>query len=135
MKSLNCKQMKNVLTPLINFLLLLYVLNILVFRKNFIGFSSITDILIGSLPNLIAVIIVSYSCLLSYKILHKYDKLFILGITCLLILEEFFPTLSGNKIFDIYDILFSITGGIITYLLLKFKVLKLDSFSTNVKKL
>ena len=118
--------MNKLFTPLINFILLIYILNIFLFRKKYIGFSPVTDVLIGSLPNFIAVIVISYAGLLSYKVLQENYKLFILAITCLLIFEEFFPTLSGNKIFDIYDIIFSITGGIITFILLKFKILKLN---------
>jgi len=38
----------------------------------------------------------------------------------LLVLEEFFPTFTGNKIFDLYDILASVLGGLFAIILTLF---------------
>jgi len=81
------------------------------FRKDLTGRNEILDIILGSLPNFIAVFVISIFLSDQKKVIGIYKYIIILTITSLLVLEEYFPTFTGNKIFDQYDILASVFGG------------------------
>ena len=81
------------------------------FRKRLTGRDEILDIILGSLPNFIAVLVISIIFSDQKKVVGIYKYVIILTVTSLLVLEEYFPTFTGNKIFDHYDILASVLGG------------------------
>ena len=90
------------------------------FREHLIGGYEILDIILGSLPNFIAVLIISITLTDKKKVVGIYKYIIILTVTFLLVLEEFFPTFTGNKVFDLYDILASVLGGLIAIILTLF---------------
>ena len=81
------------------------------------GIDEILDIILGSLPNFIAVLVISLIISDQKKVVGIYKYIVILTVTSLLIVEEFYPTFTGNKIFDLYDILASILGGLFAIIL------------------
>ncbi len=87
------------------------------FRKDLTGRNEILDIILGSLPNFIAVFVIAIVFTDQKKVVGIYKYIIILTITSLLVLEEYFPTFTGNKIFDQYDILASVFGGIAAIIL------------------
>ncbi len=87
------------------------------FRKYLTGRNEILDIILGSLPNFIAVVVISIFISDRKKVVGIYKYIIILTITSLLVLEEYFPTFTGNKIFDTYDIIASVLGGFIVIIL------------------
>jgi hypothetical protein len=74
------------------------------FRKDLTGRNEILDIILGSLPNFIAVLVIAIVFSDQQKVVGIYKYIIILTITSLLVLEEYFLTFTGNKIFDHYDI-------------------------------
>lgn len=82
------------------------------FRKYLLGTNEIVDIILGSLPNFIAVFVISIFLSDQKKVIGVYKNIIILVITSLLVLEEYFPTFTGNKIFDLYDVYASVLGGV-----------------------
>ena len=87
------------------------------FRKYLTGRNEILDIILGSLPNFIAVFVISIFLSDQKKVIGIYKHIIIFIITCLLVFEEYFPTFTGNKIFDQYDILASVLGGFFAIIL------------------
>ena len=100
-------------------LIVCFALNAL-FRKHLTGIDEILDIILGSLPNFIAVLVISLVITDQKKVVGIYKYIIILTVTSLLIVEEFYPTFTGNKIFDRYDILASILGGLFAIILTLF---------------
>ncbi len=100
-------------------LIVCFALNAL-FRKHLTGIDAILDIILGSLPNFIAVLVISLIISDQKKVVGIYKYIITLTITSLLVVEEFFPTFTGNKIFDLYDILASILGGLFAIILTLF---------------
>ena len=91
-----------------------------IFRKHLTGKYEILDIVLGSLPNFIAVFVISIILSDQKKVVGIYKYIIILTVTFLLVLEEFFPTFTGNKVFDLFDILASVLGGVIAIILTLF---------------
>ena len=100
-------------------LIVCFALNAL-FRKHLTGIDEILDIFLGSLPNFIAVLVISIIFSDQKRVVGIYKYIIILTVTSLLVLEEFFPTFTGNKIFDLYDILASVLGGLFAIILTLF---------------
>ena len=96
-----------------------FALNAL-FRKHLTGRDEVLDIILGSLPNFIAVLVISIIFSDQKKVVGIYKYIIILTVTSLLVLEEFYPTFTGNKIFDLYDILASVLGGLFAIILTLF---------------
>ena len=90
------------------------------FRKDLTGRNEILDIILGSLPNFIAVLVIAIVFTDQKKVVGIYKYIIILTITSLLVLEEYFPTFTGNKIFDHYDIFASVLGGFFAIILTVF---------------
>ena len=90
------------------------------FRKYLIGRDEIIDIILGSLPNFIAVLVISITFTDHKKVVGIYKYIIILTVTSWLVLEEFYPTFTGNKIFDPYDIYASVLGGFFAIILTLF---------------
>ena len=105
-------QLKHMRTALI----LCFALNAF-FRKDLIGINEILDIILGSLPNFIAVFVIAIYFSYQKKVVGIYKYLIILTVTSLLVLEEYFPTFTGNKTFDYYDILASVLAGFFAIIL------------------
>jgi hypothetical protein len=104
----------------VNAVLIVLFALIAFFRKYLTGRDEILDIILGSLPNFIAVFVISIMITDRKKVVGIYKYIIILTVTSLLVLEEFFPTFTGNKIFDLYDILASILGGLFAIILTLF---------------
>ena len=102
------------------------------FRKYLTGKNELLDIILGSLPNFIAVFVISIVLTDQKKVVGIYKYIIILTVTSLLVLEEFFPTFTGNKIFDLYDILASVLGGLFAIILTLFYNCKI--LSTTMSK-
>jgi len=100
-----------------------------IFRKHLKGNNEILDIILGSLPNFVAVLVISLIISDQKKVVGIYKYIIILAVTSLLMVEEFFPTFTGNKIFDIYDILASVLAGLIAIILtLYYNSKKIESY-------
>ena len=100
-------------------LILCFALNAF-FREHLTGRYEILDIILGSLPNFIAVLIISITLTDNKKVVGIYKYIIIITVTSLLILEEYYPTFTGNKIFDFYDIFASVLGGLLAIILTVF---------------
>ncbi len=112
--------MQSILLKYLSFVLIVsFALNAL-FRKHLTGRDEILDIILGSLPNFIAVFVISIIFSDQKRVVGIYKYIIILTVTSLLVLEEFFPTFTGNKIFDPYDILASVLGGLFAIILTLF---------------
>ena len=97
-------------------MIVLFALNAF-FRKYLTGRNEILDIILGSLPNFIAVLVIALVLSDQKRVVGIYKYIIIVTVTSLLVVEEYFPTFTGNKIFDIYDILASVLGGLFAIIL------------------
>lgn len=86
--------------------------------------STIIKIIIGSFPNFTAATAIPLAlCVDLYKAksiseLTKSNRtisILMVIITIILISEEFFPLVSGSKVFDIWDIVFSLIGMFLSF--------------------
>ena len=89
-------------------------------RKYLIGINESFDIVLGSLPNFIAVFVISVVLTNRKKVVGIYKHIIIIVITSLFIFEEYYPTFTGNKVFDSYDIIASVLGGLFAIILTLF---------------
>lgn len=101
-------------------LIFFFLINKFLFRKYLIGINSTLDVIIGSSPNFIASFLIPV-LIVDTKAQFKNKSVYIILITTLLIiLEEYFPVISGNVVFDTNDVVFSILGGLIALLYIKY---------------
>ncbi|WP_139959606.1 hypothetical protein [Flavicella sediminum] len=103
---------------LIYCLFLVFVINSHL-REHFLGSYFVLDIIIGSLPNFVAAMIIPLSFVDYYVKYKKYNGVVIFMTAIFLIFEEFYPFLSGNEVFDEFDIIFTISGSFLSYSIIK----------------
>jgi VanZ family protein len=112
--------MQNIQLKYLSFVLIVcFALNAF-FRKYLTGKNEILDIILGSLPNFVAVFVISIVLTDQKKVVGIYKYIIILAITSLFVFEEYYPTFTGNKTFDLYDILASVLGGLFAIILTLF---------------
>jgi len=101
-------------------LIFLFLINKFLFRKYLIGIYFTLDIIIGSFPNFVASFLIPV-VIVETKDKNKNKSTDIVIITSLLLIfEEFYPIISGNVVYDVNDILFTILGGAIALLHLRY---------------
>lgn len=124
----------NVITTILIFLLIILIFINTVYLRPQFGSSKFLSIIVGSLPNFVGSFVL-YILILSVYIKKIVVNKEIDSIKYLLIMygvlvfvfltiEEYFPFFTGNKTFDVYDIIANIIGVLTAYVFFVFKTKK-----------